>query len=248
MSLRWPARSPCRDDRPVTLAIAVRLCMKRAFGGEIAPRNSEPPVPRSHRKRSQTVEALTRSARAIAIEMRRNQQLGGRRSTVAARPMSARAATPAPSANARATTKAGVFAHARTHPLVATCGCSELVRQEPGHRDWSRIGHTTDNVLDVQNPKTIDLAWTSAVRTRRPRGRDQQRGPCPHGRRPIRSGAGTSSAGTRPLVLIPNVRAPDPRPLSAPHKSLQIPATTSGRPDSNRGPHRPELWAKSGGA
>jgi hypothetical protein len=25
MSLLWPARRPCRDDRPVTLAIAVRL-------------------------------------------------------------------------------------------------------------------------------------------------------------------------------------------------------------------------------
>src|SRR5205085_10478880 len=39
---------------------------------------------------------------------------------------------------------------------------------------------------------------------------------------------------------------PDPRPIPSPTKSLQIRTNKSGRPDSNRGPHRPERCALPG--
>ncbi len=69
---------------------------------------------------------------------------------------------------------------------------------------------------------------------------------CAHQQHNCRDFIGEKSKGSRRPIPIPTHHGPDPRPLSAPQNPDQIRTNKSGRPDLNRGPHRPELWAKFG--
>ena len=56
------------------------------------------------------------------------------------------------------------------------------------------------------------------------------------------------SKGSQCLGPIPTSHGPDPRPIPSEQNPCKWAKNESGRPDLNRGPHRPELWARSAGA